>query len=122
MAWNKRNKFNAVKSFQYGRWWTSRLELAVYEILLKMEKEGLIKDIKCQVQTKITLAKIRYRADFSFMNLITGEEEYVEAKGFPGERWRMIKNLWPFYGIGKLHIYMGSYKYPKLRETIIPKK
>lgn len=124
MSFSHRSKFNAVKSFRYGKTWPSKLELSVYEILLMMERGGKLKDIKCQVTVNFRTfdhGKIRMIPDFSAIDLATGELIYIEAKGFVTRDWMRKKKAWAVGGPGTLHIYKGSWQYPKCTETIVPK-
>lgn len=112
-----RNKYRATKTADgYG----SKLESAVGQILLAKERLGELSDIKRQQTVRLTEAQITYRADFSYTETITGKTVWVEAKGVELERWRMIKKLWGHYGPGRLEIYKGNYRAPKLVETIEP--
>jgi predicted nuclease of restriction endonuclease-like RecB superfamily len=120
----KRSKYNAVKVFQHGRNWHSKLELAVYEMLLMMERGGAYKDIKCQVTVRFhtyDYGKITMIPDFSAIETKTNELVFIEAKGFVTRDFLRKKKAWAIGGPGKLYIYMGDWKYPKLKETIIPK-
>lgn len=115
------NKYGSEKVSHHGRSFHSKLEAAVYEYLLAREEAGEIKDIECQVQVRLTEARVLYIPDFMFTDVATGKKAYCEAKGFEGPRWPTIKKLWRVYGFGPLEIYKGSYKNPILDEIIIPK-
>jgi hypothetical protein len=99
----------------------SKLEAAVHRILLDKEVLGLARDIKQQVQVHLTRAEILYKPDFSYFDNETNQTAFVEAKGFATAVWAIKKRLWKHYGPGRLEIYTGSYKYPKLTEIIIPR-
>lgn len=87
--WRKRNKYNAVRSNGFG----SKLESAVYEILLMKESAGLIKDI--QQQMRVDLGDgIYWRVDFRYFDKSTLEYVWVEAKGIETERYRICLKLW----------------------------
>lgn len=115
-----RQKFKNQRITHQGRSFASKLEAAVYDILCLMEKAGEIKDIKCQVHVRLTEAEILYIPDFSAWNQKDQCFEWYEAKGHQTPEWLIKKKLWKFYGPGPLHIFMGSYTFPKLTETIIP--
>lgn len=118
--WQRKNKFNRTKVKKLGYTFDSKLESAVHDILLLRERAGEIKEIKQQVNVHLTLAKILYKPDFSYVDCATGETVYVEAKGFPGPIFNLKKRLWKFYGDGKLEIWKGTYQKPYLDEIVIP--
>jgi Protein of unknown function (DUF1064) len=125
MAWPKsrRGKFNAVKVFQHGRSWASKLELAVYNLLLMMERGGKLKDIKCQVTVRFHThdhGKITIIPDFSAIDIPTNELIYIEAKGMVTREFLRKKKAWKVAGPGRLFIYGGAWTYPKLTEIVIP--
>lgn len=68
------------------------------------QRIGLIRNL--QVWPKQRLGDISYTADFSYTNLsIQGRPFIVEdVKGQERERFRLVKRLWPKYGIGTLRI------------------
>lgn len=110
-------KYGAKQVTQGGHKFSSKLECAVYNILLDMEKRFLISNIKLQPSAYMTHARIRYVPDFSFVNK-KGETEYVEAKGMQTDVWRIKRRLWVYYGAGTLHIYTGSHLRPEITEII----
>lgn len=109
------NKYKAQKIGNFA----SKLEAAVFSILEDMQDDGLIFELKCQVEVRLTKADILYKPDFSFIRW--GKQHYAEAKGFKTASWAIKKRLWAHYGPGPLDIYEGHYSNPKLTETIIPK-
>lgn len=120
----KKNKYNAVKVFQHGRNWASKLELSVYEMLLMMERGGKFKDIKCQVKVRFHTYKYGLTniiPDFSAYDCEEKQTVFIEAKGFPTNSFLRKKRAWAINGPGILYIYGGSWRFPKLMETIIPK-
>jgi hypothetical protein len=125
MAWSNRgaNKFNNVKIFQHGRLWSSKLELAVYNMLCMMARGGKLKDIKCQVTVRFHThehGNIRMIPDFSAIDIPTGKLIYIEAKGMITREWARKKKAWKAGGPGCLYIYSGAWTYPKLTEIVIP--
>lgn len=118
------HKYNAVKVFRHGRNWPSKLELAVYELLLMMERGGKLKDLRCQVHVRFHTydhGKVRMIPDFQAVDSATGETIYFEAKGFQTKEWLRKKKAWAINGPGKLYIYKGSWQMPKIAEIIEPK-
>lgn len=112
----KRNKFNAVKT---GDGFPSKLEAAVYQILLLKQKAGLIRDLWRQHSLHL-IAGINWKVDFSYVNVETGEGEFAEAKGVETETYRLKLKLYRKFGTAKLLIYKGSYYKPYLHEIIKP--
>lgn len=120
----RKNKYSAVKVFQHGRNWASKLELAVFEMLLLMERGGKLKDIRCQVTVRFhthDFGKIQMIPDFSAFDVKLNQEIYIEAKGFPTATWRRKKKAWAIGGPAPLYVYGGAWKYPRLMEIIVPK-
>lgn len=121
MAWGKKkswkNKFNAVRTNGFA----SKLESAVYELLLLRQKAGEIKNIKKQHSVDLGLG-VRWKVDFSFELVETGERIWCEAKGIEGEGYRLKRTMWKNgAGPGPLEIWKGSHARPRLIETIIPR-
>lgn len=111
------NKYNAIRTASgFG----SKLESAVYQILLLRQKSGEIKDIRQQVSVELSAAKICYKIDFSYEKL-EGGLVFVEAKGVVTERWRIAEKLWRFYGPAPIEIWKGSYQKLRLVEIVVPR-
>ncbi len=116
-----KNKYNAVRvRHPSGRVFPSKLEAAVYDVLLLRQRCGEIKDIKFQDPVCLTLARIRLVVDFKFFNIKLNRECWCEAKGKSLPVFNIKKRLWKFYGEGPLEIYNGSYENPSLSEIVIP--
>lgn len=114
----KRNKYMAVRTNGLS----SKLEAAVYNILLLRQKAGEIKDIKLQ-QTVVLQeggreVRIAWKVDFSFVNKSTGGLEYVEAKGIETSDYKLKLKLWKKNPPAPLEIWKGDYRRPKLVEKI----
>ena len=116
-----RNKYNARPSVIDGKHFASGLEASVYRYLLLSEKNGFLKDLKCQQAVELTDAKIRCKIDFSYFCLKRNALVYAEAKGVETERWLIIKKLYAYYGPAPLEIYksFGGNRIG-MAETIIP--
>lgn len=117
----KRNKFGARKTFVDGKHFPSALEAALYVILKQMEKNGEIHGLRCQHAVSLTTAKVRYKIDFSATDTKTGILCFWEAKGKEGDRWKILRRLWPDYGPSILYVFKGSYTRPALAYTLVPK-
>ena len=113
----KKNKYKATRT---AEGYDSKLEQAVGAMLHFMEKAGEIKDIRRQHRVELSAAKIACKIDFSYTDVKTNQTIFIEAKGLDLERWRIIKKLWAHYGPGRLEVWKGTYKCPKLHEIIIP--
>lgn len=124
MNWGKRKYGNTKVDF-HGRSFASKLEAAVYGVLLLREKSGELTEIKCQVHTKFhTFAhgNIIMIPDFCVTMAETHEVRFIEAKGMFTREWARKKKAWAVNGPGTLEIWGGHYSRPKLIETIIPKE
>lgn len=120
----KKNKFQAVKAFQHGRTWASKLELAVYEMLLMMERGGKLKDIKCQVTVRFHTyhhGSILMIPDFSAIELPSNELIFIEAKGIRTSSYIRKEKAWGVCGPGRLFVYGGAWQRPKLMKIVEPK-
>ncbi len=111
-----KSKFNARSSDGFP----SKLEKAVYDLLLLREKAKEIKDIKRQVRVELTRAAIATKVDFSFTYVRDGSTGYAEAKGPETERWIIIKKLWAKYGPAPLEIFKGRHTNAQLVEIVVP--
>lgn len=114
-------KMGNTKVTQDGYSFASKLEAAVYQILKLREKAGELKILQVQDHIYLTEARIGYIPDFKCTDIVSGCDFWVEAKGYPNEKWPIKKKLWKFYGPGMLEIWGGSYVRPVLLETILPK-
>lgn len=98
----------------------SKLESAVADMLNLLVKGKKISDLKYQVPVFLSKSKIKTIIDFSYVNTKTGQLEFSEAKGFETQRFKIIKQLWKFYGTGELTIWKGSYKNLHISEVVKP--
>jgi hypothetical protein len=118
-TWHK-YKAQRIKT-RDGHSFASKLEGSLYEQLLLRVKAGELKNLKCQVQVRLTDAAIILKPDFSAEDAKTGQTIYIEAKGYETPEWRIKVRLWEYYGPGPLEIWKGSHKYPKYDKTVFPK-
>lgn len=123
--WNYRrgSKFNAKKILVSGVWFHSKLEAAVYKVLLFRERAGEIKILKLQKRVMFKTEKhgeVIMIPDFWVRDVKTGEEFFVEAKGFETRDWLRKKKAWKINGPGRMEIWQGSHLCPVLREILIP--
>lgn len=112
------NKYRAKRTEGFP----SKLEAAVYYKLLEREKVGAIKNIKRQQQVVLQggprETRITWRIDFSFEISDTGELCYAEAKGIENADYKIKLKLFRANPPGRLEIWRGSYKNPKLVEIV----
>ena len=115
-----RNKYSAKRVTVNGeaQGFPSKLEAAIFEQLSLLEKAGEIIDLSRQAGVDLTLAEIRWKIDFSYIDAHTNKRVFAEAKGVEDERYKIFKKLWPFYGFGDLQVWKGNYRCPKVVETI----
>ena len=81
MAFRKRQKYNAKKTWCDGILFDSKKEAARYPVLKLLEKAGAIKDLKLQPKFKIVIEKT-YKADFQYVEVETNEIIIEDVKGF----------------------------------------
>lgn len=118
MTWPKRNKFKAKATNGFP----SKLESAVYDLLLVRQNVGEIREIKRQ-QTVVLQAgpretRIAWKVDFSCEEIASGQELYIEAKGIETAEYRLKLKLWRANPPGALEIWKGNYKRLVLAERI----
>lgn len=121
-VYRKPNKLHAEKT---ASGFPSKLEESVYNMLLLRERAGEIRDIRRQHALRFPCGPA-WKIDFSFVDCATGETVYCEAKGAEMETYRLKKNMFSgcpvLEGAGKLEVWKGDHKQPKLTETIHPKR
>ena len=98
----------------------SKLESAVYDILVQREADGEISEIRRQhtviLQDGPANQKISWKVDFSFI-----KEDilwFAEAKGIETESYKLKLKLWRALCTNPLEIWKGSYQKPKLVEIV----
>lgn len=112
---------NTRQTCALGHSHRSKLETAVCQIIQLREKAGEIELL--QVEDHVLISGwYLYVPDFKCRDLKTGEEFWIEAKGFGNDRWPSTRKGWKHCGPGKLEVWKGDYRNPKLDEVIIPKR
>ncbi len=111
------SKYGAVRTAGFA----SKLEHSVYQLLELMVKAKEIHSLTTQTHVYLTDARIDYIADFSAIEVNSGERVYFEAKGVETATWRIKRRLWISYGPGKLTVFKGTYKRPFVYEILEPK-
>lgn len=118
--WGRPNKYNNTKVHRSGRRFDSKLEAAVFDLLIAQQAAGEISEVFQQPTIYVSEARIGMRPDFR-CTLPTGEIYFVEAKGMPTQEWLIKLKLYRVYGPAPLYIYEGTYKKPYLKEVVVPK-
>lgn len=109
-------KSEAVKNDKY---FPSKFEAAVYQILYLRQKSGEFDEIERQVQIELT-AGITHKVDFVAKK--NGKRVLlIEAKGFEDNAWLLKKKLYKKFTKIPLEIWKGSHSKPFLSEVILPK-
>lgn len=116
----KSNKYRAKRVTGNGYSFASKGEAACDQLLCLMEKAGEIRIKKRQAVVYLSRARIMYVPDWMIENLKTGQDEYVEFKGFETPEWRIKRKLWMYYGPAPLTVYKGSARHIFVHEIIIP--
>lgn len=113
------HKYGAKKITHHsGRSFASKLESALYDYLLFLEKAGEIAGLACQPHVFLTDARIEMIPDFAATK--DGAIIYFEAKGFETDTWRLKRRLWKVYGPGRLQVFKGTASKLTMVEEIIP--
>ena len=124
-----------MSAFQFGRsphriairneGFSSKLEKAVYIKLKDREILGEVTDIKMQQTVRLhdlATGEVRnWKVDFSCVDRATGQTIYVEAKGFEDREYIRKRNMWRKNPPGRLEIWRGTHRRPRLVEVIDPK-
>ncbi len=119
----KKKKFKNLQVKSDGKVYGSKLENAVRYKLEEREKLGEIKIIRTQQHIHWYSQGIKqgeYWPDFTCWDLVTKEVFWVEAKGYPNEKWPRNLHMWEAGGPGILEIWTGSYKNPKQSIIVLP--
>ena len=107
----KRNKFNAkkIKDCDGKIVADSKAErdYLLFNLALK-EKSGLITDITKWPTVQMT-DYIKWKLDYSYIEVPTKKLIYVDVKGVEGERFRLLKALWKTVGKATLEIAKKDY-------------
>lgn len=101
----RRNKYNAQpQPAPLGErlGFASKDERDRYQQLKILERAGIISDVKRQQEIILTKARISYTADATYIE--DGVKIVEDYKGFIGERFRVIMQLWRVYGPAVLRV------------------
>lgn len=98
----------------------SALEASVCDLLSAREQANEISEVKWIATVRLTKT-VTWKVDFAATDNKTGKRFWIEAKGKEMADYRIKKKLWAEgFGPGKLEIWKGDWKRPKLAETILP--
>lgn len=100
----KKHKYMAKRTNGFP----SRLESSLYDYLLLKQRDGKIKNIK-QQQGVDLVGGIRWKIDFSYELVSTGELIYAEAKGVETQDYKIKLKLFKSDAKNVLEIYGGRY-------------
>ena len=116
-----KNKFGAKRTNGFP----SKLESAVYDMLLKRQMAGEISNIRRQhvvvLQEGSKETKINWKIDFSYTDTRTNETVFVEAKGFRTADYVLKLKMFKKLNFAAIEIWGGSHRYLKLIEKWEPK-
>lgn len=121
----RKSKYGAVKTVTPWGSFPSKLESAVYQLLLYREKAGEIRNIRRQVPVRLRekcdhcgSGSVVFKVDFSFEDVSTGQTVFCEAKGCKTASYMIRERIWRKNPPGRLEIWGGSYRKPGLIETL----
>lgn len=92
------NKYGAEKVKDGTRTFDSKLEHEMYALLLLMERQKLISNVRHHPAAISLTSRVRFKIDFIVFEKKRQMDIGVEAKGIDNPRWRVIKQLWPDFG------------------------
>lgn len=115
----RRNKYGAKRADGFP----SLLEREVYQILVRREESGEIREIKRQTVVVLKDCKecgdrVTWKIDFSFVDCKSDQLTYCEAKGVETNDYKKKLKLFKKNAPAPLEIYKGSWQRPKLVERI----
>lgn len=106
---------------KYGNSHRSKLELSVCHLIWLRERAGELKLLQHEDHIRLS-GWYLYIPDFKCLDLATGEEFWIEAKGGQGnDRWPSTKKGWRHAGPGRLEVWKGTHVRPVLDEVITPR-
>ena len=98
----RKHKYNAKRLFRDGRVWDSTGEYERYAQLKLIAFAGEISELECQPTYELTRARIKYRADYTYIE--NGRRISEDFKGVRTPRFNIICKLWRYYGPHLLRI------------------
>lgn len=118
-------RYNEVKKQKlFGMTFDSKAEAHMYLYLKQLETVGEIKDIRHQIQITLLDGPVKmrrtYKVDFSYVDVKSGEQIFVEVKGWQTDRWKANLLLWRHIGPGPLRVYSCAWGKLQLVEEVFP--
>lgn len=127
-AWHRGNRngnFSAAKRVECeceAGTHPSMLEKAVCKIMALRERAGEIRNVKRQASVQL-IPGVRWKVDFGFEYVATGEPGWAEAKGRWDRGASMRLRIWKNgAGPGKLEIWEGAHAKPTMTKVVVPKR
>lgn len=118
-------QYNQVKKQELdGRTFDSKAEAQCYVWLKQLEVAGEITDIRHQVPVVLLDGPVKmrrtYKVDFAIKDVKSGEDIYIEVKGWETDRWKANLLLWRHLGPGVLRIYKVGWNRLDMIEEVVP--
>lgn len=114
-------KFGNTRTEYLGISFQSKLEASVYQLLKLREAAKEIEITQIQGKVLLSEAAVEYRPDFKILDIKSGQELWVEAKGHKTPEWKLKLRLYRVYGSLPLELWEGDHKRPYFKELILPK-
>jgi hypothetical protein len=122
MIFKRRSRFNKFNAKRTASGFPSKLEEAVYHLLLLRERNGELTDIRRQhavvLQEGPKDQRISWKVDFSALDVKSQKRIFVEAKGIATNDFVLKLKLWRKLKPFALEIWKGDYRRPYLAERI----
>jgi|ERR1035437_5925085 hypothetical protein len=116
----RKNKYGAIRTVcALGHPHPSKLESAVCQMLQIRVRAGEIKELKWQHTVELDYG-IKWKIDWSFVDVKSGDLSFVEAKGVSTSDYKLKLKMFRECGLGPLEIWKGSSKKCYCVERIIP--
>ena len=93
------HKYNAVRTWNGGHWFSSKREAHRYTEMLLLEKAGEIRDIELQPTYRLMaptpdgalVSTAKYIADFRYLDIPSGETVVEDVKGVRTQVYKLKK-------------------------------
>ena len=98
----RKHKFKAEPRREGDMYFASQAEFFRWQELKLLERAGAISNLEFQPSFELSKAKIKYRADYAYDQ--DGEHIIEDINGVWQPRFRVIFQLWEYYGPCKLRV------------------
>ena len=93
------HKYNAVRTWRHGHWFSSKAEARRYPELLLLQAAGEIKDIELQPTYRLMaptpdgslVSTAKYIADFRYLDIPSGDTVVEDVKGVRTQIYKLKK-------------------------------